>query len=108
MAFTYVAGFLFNIVLAFCMGDPTEILTSSIQQPVAQIFYNSLGKGGGIFYTICAFFILQFVCWAATQALARTFFAFSRDRLVPGSRWWVKIEPRTGIPLNAVWITIFW
>ncbi|KAF2673074.1 amino acid transporter [Microthyrium microscopicum] len=108
MAFTYVAGFLFNIVLAFCMGDPASILASPMEQPVAQIFYNSLGKGGGIFYTVSAFMIIQFVCWSATQSLARTFFAFSRDRLVPGSRFWVKIEPRTGIPLLAVWISVFW
>ncbi|KAJ5354974.1 uncharacterized protein N7496_012186 [Penicillium cataractarum] len=46
MLFTYVAGFLFNIVLCFCMGDPDEILVSPMAQPVAQIFYNSLGKGG--------------------------------------------------------------
>jgi amino acid transporter len=108
MAFTYSVGFLFNIVLAFCMGDAASILSSPIGQPVAQIFYNSLGKSGGIFYTVCAFIILQFVCFTATQALARTFFAFSRDRLIPGSRFWVMIEPRTGIPLNAVWITVFW
>jgi len=108
MAFTYVAGFLFNIVLAFCMGDAAEILSSPIAQPVAQIFYNSLGRAGGIFFTVCAFLILQFVCWSATQATARTFFAFSRDRLIPGSRFWVKIDRRTGIPINAVWLTIFW
>ena len=108
MAFTYVAGFLFNIVLGFCMGSQEKILASPMAQPVAQIFFNSLGKAGGIFYTVCAFMILQFVCWSATQALARTFFAFSRDRLVPGSRWWVKINRFTGIPLNAVWITVFW
>jgi len=108
MLFTYLAGFLFNIVLAFCMGDITEILGSRIGQPVAQLFYNSLGKGGGIFYTVCAFIILQFVCFTATQALARTFFAFSRDKLIPGSRYWTKINTRTGTPIYAVWITIFW
>src|ERR1700712_3340120 len=106
MLFTYVAGFLFNIVLVFCMGDPAEIIASPVAQPVAQIFYNSLGPAGGVFYTVCAFIILQFVCFTATQALARTFFAFSRDRLIPGSRYWIKIEKRTGIPLNAVWITV--
>jgi len=108
MAFTYVAGFLFNIVLGFCMGDQTGILASPMAQPVAQIFYNSLGKAGGIFYTVCAFMIIQFVCWAATQASSRAIFAFSRDRLVPGSRYWVRINRFTGIPLNAVWICIFW
>lgn len=108
MLFTYVAGWLFNIVLAFCMGDTTEILGSPIAQPVAQIFYNSLGKSGGVFYTVCAFIILQFVCFTATQALARTFFAFSRDRLVPGSKIWAVINKRTGTPIYAVWITVFW
>ena len=83
MLFTYVAGWLFNIVLCFCMvriitrstprtsvltslqGDPAAILASPIYQPVGQLFYNSLGKGGGIFYTVAAFIILQFVCFTA-------------------------------------------
>lgn len=108
MAFTYVIGWLFNIVLCFCMGDPAEILASPIGQPVGQLFYNSLGTGGGVFFTVCAFIILQFVCFTATQALARTFFAFSRDRLIPGSTLWTKIDPRTGTPILAVWISIFW
>jgi amino acid permease (GABA permease) len=108
MLFTYVAGFLFNIVLCFCMGDPAAILASPIEQPVAQIFYNSLGKSGGIFYTVCGFIILEFVCFTALQALARTVFAFSRDRLIPASSLWTKINGLTGTPLNAVWISVFW
>jgi amino acid transporter len=108
MAFTYVGGWLYNIVLCFCMGDPAEILVSPIAQPVAQIFYNSLGKGGGLFFTVCAFIILQFVCWSALQALARTVFAFSRDRLVPASKIWTIVNKRTGTPIYAVWISVFW
>lgn len=57
MAFAYVAGFLFNIVLCFVMGDPSVVLASPIAQPVAQIYYNVLGKAGGIFYTVCAVII---------------------------------------------------
>ncbi|KAF2141368.1 uncharacterized protein K452DRAFT_228707 [Aplosporella prunicola CBS 121167] len=108
MLFTYLGGFLYNIVLAFCMGDVSNILNSPIEQPVAQIFYNSLGKSGGVFYTICAFIILQFVCFTATQALARTVFAFSRDRLVPGSNLWTRIDKRSGTPIYAVWFSVFW
>jgi amino acid transporter len=106
MVFTYVAGFLFNIVLGFCMGNIGEILASPIAQPVAQIYFNSLGKAGGLFFTVSAFIILQFVCWSATQAATRTFFAFSRDRLIPGSKYWVKINQKTGTPINAVWLTV--
>jgi amino acid transporter len=125
MLFTYIAGFLFNIVLCFCMGDPAEILLSPIVQPVAQIFYNSLGKAGGIFFTVCGFIIIKFVCFTAMaspalnprtpsllltvvkQALGRTVFAFSRDRLIPGHNIWTKIHPKTGTPLYAVWISVF-
>ncbi len=42
------------------------------------------------------------------QALARTVFAFSRDRLVPFSSLWTKILPLTGTPILAVWISVFW
>lgn len=108
MLFTYLAGFLFNIVLCFCMGDPAEILASTLAQPVAQLFYNSLGKSGGIFYTVCGFIIIKFVCFTAMQALGRTVFAFSRDRLIPFSNVWTKINPITGTPLYAVWICVFW
>ena len=110
MLFTYVGGWLFNIVLCFVMGDITgenSILDSPIQQPVAQIFYNVLGKAGGLFYTVCAFIILKFGNFAAMQSLTRTIFAFSRDGLVPFSRIWTKIMPQTGIPIFAVWIAVF-
>lgn len=40
LSVTYVLGFLFNIVLAFSMGDLTDTLSSSIGQPVAFIFYD--------------------------------------------------------------------
>lgn len=35
LTFTYVVGWLFNIVLVFCMGDPATILASPIGQPVS-------------------------------------------------------------------------
>jgi amino acid transporter len=107
MLFTYLGGFVFNIVLCFCMGDPTKILNSPMQQPVAQIFYNSLGKGGGMFFTIAALIIIKFVTFTAMQSLGRTVFAFSRDAMVPFSNVWTKVAHWTGTPLYAVWISVF-
>ena len=106
MLFTYIVGWLFNIVLCFCMGDISEILASPMEQPVAQIFYNVLGKSGGITFTVCAFIIIKFVTFTAMQALARSVFAFSRDRLLPFSHVWTKILPLTGTPILAVWICV--
>jgi amino acid transporter len=39
--------------------------------------------------------------------LGRTVFAFSRDRLIPGHNIWTKINSKTGTPLYAVWISVF-
>ncbi|KAL8898288.1 MAG: hypothetical protein Q9192_002152 [Flavoplaca navasiana] len=126
MLLTYIGGFLFNIVLSFVMGDRASILESPVEQPVAQIFHNVLGKPGGIFYTVCAFVIIKFVTFTGMvggydfyptlqlwltlwlqQSLGRTLFAFSRDRLVPFSHTWVQIHPTTQTPLHAIWICVF-
>lgn len=106
MLFTWLAGFLYNIVLVFRMGNPAELLGSTLYNPVAQLYYNGLGRAGGIFYVVCAVIILQFVCFTALQALARTIFAFSRDRLLPFSNIWSKIWHRTNTPVIAVWLAV--
>jgi len=97
-------GWLFNIVLVFCMGDPAEILQSPIAQPVAQIFFNVMGKGPAIFFTVAAFIIMNFVCITALQAGSRTIWAFSRDEMIPGYQLWYKIWRRTNTPVLAVWL----
>lgn len=104
LTFTYVVGWLFNIVLVFCMGDRDEILSSVIGQPVGQIFYNVLGKGPAIFFVVCAFIIMNFVCITALQAGSRTVWAFSRDEMLPGSKIWYRIWSRTDTPVLAVWL----
>ncbi|KUI74162.1 hypothetical protein VM1G_10019 [Cytospora mali] len=112
LGFTYVVGWLFNIVLAFCMGpldltsdDPSKnILASSIEQPVVQIYYNVMGKGASIFFAVAAFIIMNFVCITALQAGSRTIWAFSRDEMIPGSKIWHKIWKKTDTPVLAVWL----
>ncbi|ORY68703.1 amino acid permease [Pseudomassariella vexata] len=103
LTFTYVVGWLFNIVLVFCMGDPAEILASPIAQPVVQIFFNVMGKGPAIFFAVSAFIIMNFVCITALQAGSRTIWAFSRDEMLPGSWIWYKIWKKTDTPVLAVW-----
>lgn len=106
MIFTYIVGFLFNIVLAFCMGDPESIMNSIIAQPVCQIFYNVLGMGGGVFFTVAAFIIMNFVAISAIHACSRTIFAFGRDRMLPLSNVWGHVDKNTKTPLYAVWLTV--
>ena len=106
LGFTYIGGWLFTIVLSYCSGDPATTLASPIEQPVAQIFYNNIGRAGGVFFTVCAFIILNFTGITAIQAGARTVWAFSRDEMLPFSRLWFKINKTTQTPLYAVWIFV--
>ncbi|RKU49674.1 hypothetical protein DL546_009786 [Coniochaeta pulveracea] len=107
LTFTYVVGWVFTIILVICMGDPAEILASPIGQPVVQIFYNVMGKGASIFFAICAFIIMNFVCITALQAGSRTLWSFARDEMIPGSSIWNKIWKRTDTPVLSVWFYVF-
>lgn len=40
----WVLGFVLVIVIAACMSDVESILGSSFGQPMAQIYYDALGK----------------------------------------------------------------
>ena len=103
---TYGLGFIFNIVLAFTMGDINSLLSSPTGQPFVQLFYNVLGVKGGIAFTVFAFIILNFCGIAALQANARTIFAYSRDELLPFSKVWLRINSYTQTPLLAVWFNV--
>jgi hypothetical protein len=62
-------------------GDPSAILTSQLNQPVVQIFYNSLGKSGSIAFTVFGFIIIKFVCFTAMVGYLLPEFTSSAERL---------------------------
>jgi amino acid permease (GABA permease) len=100
---TYILGFLFNMVLVFCMGDPVKLAHTPHGQPVAQIFYDVMGPGAAVFFTVMGFIVLNFVCIPSIQAGSRTLWSFSRDELVPFSKVLYTIDRRTDTPIIAVW-----
>lgn len=65
-----------------------------------------MGKTGGIIFTVFAFIILNFTGITALQANARTIWAYSRDEMLPGSRFWYKMSKYTGTPIIAVWLNV--
>ncbi|KZT20887.1 amino acid transporter [Neolentinus lepideus HHB14362 ss-1] len=97
-------GWALNVVVAFCMGtDPEAILASPIGQPLAVVFYNSLGKNGALaLWSIVI--VLQFMMGTSIMTVAsRQSFAFSRDGALPFSSLLYRVHPRTQMPVNCVW-----
>ena len=75
--------------------------------PMAQIKVERMGQVGFLvvwpFVCLVAFFVVT----TATQANARSFYAFSRDHGLPDFGFFAKVWKRTGTTVNAVWLVIF-
>lgn len=103
-----ILGWIVNIVLALYIGnDLASVAGNPIGQPMATIFYNSIGKTGTL--AIWAFIIITLMMTGVDYLTAgsRQLFAFSRDRGMPLSPMLYKISPRTKTPVNAVCFLAF-
>ncbi|KAF3398973.1 Choline transport protein [Talaromyces pinophilus] len=101
-----VMGFAILIATLFCIGNVQDALETRTGYPFMEIFYQGTNSIAGtcIMSTII---IIMGIC-AVTGVLATTsrqFWAFSRDRGVPGWLIWSKVSERTNIPVNSVILT---
>ncbi|KAL8958526.1 MAG: hypothetical protein Q9193_004433 [Seirophora villosa] len=98
-------GFIIMIVLAATINPDLESVTgTSFGQPMAQIYYDAVGKNGTM-GLMCLLFITQFLMGISIiVAASRQTWAFSRDGALPFSAFFRPISQRFGfIPLRAVW-----
>lgn len=101
----WIFGFIILIVIAACMNpDLDSILNSPFGQPMAQIYYDALGKSGAIGLMTLLFVTQFFMGLSILVAASRQSWAFSRDGALPFSKFFRVISKRMGyIPLRAVW-----
>jgi amino acid transporter len=99
-----IAGFFLLFAVTWAIQDYTTELGAAF--PPAQIFVDAAGRHMGEFLLfICV--LAQFFCgMASVTANSRMAYAFSRDGALPGSRWWSKVNPRTGTPTNSIWLCV--
>jgi amino acid transporter len=105
IASCWLFGWILVIVIAGTMStDLDSLLTSKFGQPMAQIYYDALGKKGAL-ALMSLLFIVQFLMGLSILvAASRQSWAFSRDGALPFSSFFRKISVRAGyIPLRAVW-----
>jgi amino acid transporter len=94
-----VFGFFFLCSLLFSIQDFDSTLDSEVGQPVLQIFVDVFGKSGAT-----AAFSLIIVCVTlcgtfSVTSNSRMFYAFSRDRALPG--FFDVVDKRTAVPLRT-------
>jgi amino acid transporter len=93
-------GFVIVIVIAACMDPNIEnVLGSAYGQPMAQIYFDALGKKGAI-GMMCLVFIVQYLMGLSiVVASSRQMWAFSRDGALPFSSFFrpiVSFDARCG------------
>ncbi|KAL2038930.1 hypothetical protein N7G274_008270 [Stereocaulon virgatum] len=98
-------GFILVIVIAACINpDLSSVLGSPLGQPMAQIYYDALGKNGTL-GMMSLLMIVQFLMGISILvAASRQTWAFSRDGALPFSKFFRPISQQFGyIPFRAVW-----
>jgi amino acid transporter len=107
-----VGGFILLYSITASIPDrSTEGLTrlseSATGLPPAQIFLDALGSPTVAKFLLFIVCVAQFFCgMASVTANSRMSYAFSRDKALPGSRIWAKVNPRTGTPTNSIWLCV--
>lgn len=87
--------------------DLEGVLSSSFGQPMAQIYYDAIGKNGAL-GLMSLLMIVQFLMGLSILvAASRQSWAFSRDGALPFSRHLRHVSQRFGyIPVRAVWFCV--
>lgn len=109
IAACWILGFIILIVIAACMDQNlTNLTESAFGQPMAQIYFDALGKHGALGF-MSALFIVQFMMGLSILiAASRQTWAFSRDGALPFSTFFRPISASLGyIPFRAVWGCVF-
>ncbi|KAK3072976.1 GABA-specific high-affinity permease [Teratosphaeriaceae sp. CCFEE 6253] len=101
----WLFGWILTIVIAACMDTNLDnLLSSPFGQPMAQIYYDAIGKRGAL-ALMTILFIVQFMMGLSILiAASRQSWAFSRDGALPFSSFFRVISIKLGhIPFRAVW-----
>ncbi|KAH8895751.1 gaba permease [Thozetella sp. PMI_491] len=105
----WLLGFVLVIVIAACI-DPeiANVTGSAFGQPMAQIYYDALGKQGALGFMAFLFIVQYLMGLSILVASSRQMWAFSRDGALPFSGFFRPISKTFGyIPLRTVWGSVF-
>lgn len=102
-----ILGFFIQAVIAASMSkDISSTLNTYTGQPMAQIYYDALGKRWTIGMMICLFVVQWFMGFSIAVAGSRQAWAFSRDGALPFSNWLKVINEKLQVPLRSLWFMV--
>ncbi|GAW17226.1 hypothetical protein ANO14919_066800 [Xylariales sp. No.14919] len=101
------SGFAMLIATLYCMGDIDMRLEENPIYPFMAIFNKALGSTAGAAALSALVIVLAFSATTGfVSSTSRVYWAFARDRGLPGWRVLKRISRRTSIPVYCVVITV--
>lgn len=105
----FITSFSYAISMFFCIRNLDEIYNSTTGVPIMDIFYQALQSKAGAIVLNCLILLTAIGCNIASHTWqARLCWSFARDEGLPGSRYWSKVNTRTGAPVNAHLMSCVW
>lgn len=101
-----IAGLFFIIPICATLPPLEDILAAPVGQALPYIFGVVMDSpGGGLGLTFLVLVITLFCSISITVAASRCTWAFARDKALPLSRLWSKVDVRHGTPIWALTLT---
>ncbi|KAE8419508.1 putative amino acid permease [Aspergillus pseudocaelatus] len=100
-------GFGMLIAVLFCAGNLEDALNSPTGYPFMEIFYKATSSLPGSLF-MCSILIIIYCCslMGLLAAASRQLWSFSRDRGVPGWRWWSQVSSFQELPVQSIILTV--
>lgn len=100
-------GFSMLIATLYCIGDINLRLEENPIYPFMAIFHNAVGSTAGAAVMSALVIVMSFSATTGiVSSTSRVYWAFARDRGLPGWRILKKVSHRTSIPVYSVLTTI--
>lgn len=105
----FLTSICYVISLFFTIHDLQKVISSTGGFPVLVIYYQALNSKAGAIVLGCLILFTSFGCVIASHTWqSRLCWSFSRDRGLPFSNCWSKVNSRMGVPLNAHLMSCGW
>lgn len=110
IAIGFMTSFCYVISLFFTIRDLQAVINSDGGFPVLVIYYQALNNSkAGAIVLGCLILFTSFGCVIASHTWqSRLCWSFSRNRGLPFSDLWSKVNSRMGVPLNAHLMSCGW
>lgn len=102
-----LTGIVYLVPILFVLPDIAQLLTVASGQPIGILFKEATGSAAaGLVLLLLIIGIMFFACIGAMTTASRCAYALARDKAIPGSKLWRRVNDRFGVPLMALLLTV--